>query len=106
MMGFLLILGMALSGLRLSAMTGDMDMSLSHASAAGMGHCGGCDNGPQHGKAMNCDAACMAPAVAILPPLLALTVERFGDQALPQRPLARSWVSSPIPHPPQPLAQR
>ena len=102
MLGFLLILGMTLSDLRVSAMAGDMDMSLSQAS--GTKHCGGCDDGPQHGKAMNCDAACTATAVATLPTLLALSVERFRDQSLPQRPPAWSWASAPIPHPPQSIA--
>ena len=100
MLGFLLILGMALSDLRVSA----MDMSLSQAAAGGMSHCGGCDDGPQHGKAMNCHAACMATA-ATLPPLLALAVERSRDLPLPQGPLAWSWVLSPNPHPPQSITQ-
>ena len=100
-LGVFVALGMSASVIRAS------DMAVGMASASGMdaaddGKCSHCGDGAADMKATGCNmAACVASALAVLPPSLSLTVDDTRERPSREPTLRIGWASSPDPHPPR-----
>jgi len=103
MLGLFVALGMSLSAVQASMASG-MSMSGQQMSAAGMGDCSSCQDGPMGAKVMICDASCVTAVSATLPQFAALLIQRPVDRPPSHSPMLFSWTASPNPHPPQNIA--
>jgi hypothetical protein len=105
MLGLFVALGMSLSAVQASNMAaGMMIMSGHQMSANGTADCAACKDVPGSAKLMQCDATCVAPAVATVPQSPALLIERRVDRPVSQSPTLSGWTASPNPHPPKFIA--
>lgn len=104
MFGLFVALGMSLSAVQASNMAAGMTMSGPQMAANDTADCNACKDVPGGAKLMQCDATCVAPAIATVPQSPALLIERAADSPVSQGPTLSSWTASPNPHPPKFIA--